>query len=69
MQNTQTAAYLRGRAVEGTRHLRADGTTDFVQSSIPNERSAFVTHWTADIEVGERVAVAMERADLARARA
>ena len=57
----QTAAYNRGRAVEG---LKKDG--GFVQSSIPNERSTFRTNLITDIEVGTRVAVAMERADIAR---
>ncbi len=61
---SQTAAYRRGRAVEGTRY--PDGV--FVQTSIPNERNAFVTNLVTDIEMGERVAVAMEHADIARGR-
>lgn len=63
MSQIQQPAYNRGRAVEGTRTDRG-----FIQSSIPNERNAFRANLITDIEVGDRVAEALERDDIARGR-
>lgn len=62
MQRGQHIAYTRGRAVEGWRSDRGD----FLNMSIPTDNQRLVKHLRNDIEVGERVAQAMEFADFER---